>query len=44
MTLLKTLLCLVLLKKESAHQQPSIPWTEVVGKNLDDFLPLLHVE
>jgi len=44
MTLVKTSLCLVLLKKESAHWQPSIPWTEVVGKNLDDFLPLLHVE
>ena len=29
---------------EPAHREPSLPWTEVVGKNLDDFLTLLHVK
>jgi len=26
------------------HREPSLPWTEVVGKNLDDFLTLLRVK
>jgi len=29
---------------ESARRDPSVPWTEVVGKNLDDFLMLLRVK
>jgi len=29
---------------EPARRDPSVPWTEVVGKNLDDFLMLLHVK
>ena len=29
---------------EPAHREPSLPWTEVVGKNLHDFLTLLHVK
>ena len=29
---------------EPGHREPSLPWTEVVGKNLDDFLTLLHVK
>jgi len=29
---------------ELAHREPSLPWTEVVSKNLDDFLTLLHVK
>ena len=29
---------------EPAHREPSLPWTEVVGKNLDDFLTLLRVK
>jgi len=28
---------------EPAHREPSFPWTEVVGKNINDFLTLLHV-
>jgi len=29
---------------EPAHREPSLPWTEVVSKNLDDFLTFLHVK
>ena len=29
---------------EPAHREPSLPWTEVVGKNINDFLTLLHVK
>jgi len=29
---------------EPVHREPSFPWTEVVGKNLDDFLTLLRVK
>ena len=29
---------------EPAHREPSLPWTEVVSKNLGDFLTLLHVK
>ena len=29
---------------EPAHREPSLPWTEVVRKNLDDFLTFLHVK
>jgi len=29
---------------EPAHREPSLPWTEVVSKNLDNFLTLLHVK
>ena len=29
---------------EPAHREPSLPWTEVVSKNLHDFLTLLHVK
>jgi len=29
---------------EPVHGEPSLPWTEVVGKNLDDFLTLLRVK
>jgi len=29
---------------EPAHREPSFPWTEVVSKNLHDFLTLLHVK
>ena len=29
---------------EHAHREPSFPWTEVVSKNLHDFLTLLHVQ
>ena len=29
---------------EPAHREPSFPWTEVVGKNINDFLTLLHVK
>jgi len=29
---------------EPVHREPSLPWTEVVGKNSDDFLTLLRVK
>ena len=29
---------------ELTHQEPSLPWTDVVRNNLDDFLALLHVK
>ena len=29
---------------EPVHWGPSLPWTEVVGRNLDDFLTLLRVK
>jgi len=29
---------------EPAHREPSFPWTEVVSKNLGDFLTFLHVK
>jgi len=29
---------------EPAHREPSLPCTEVVSKNLDDFLTFLHVK
>ena len=29
---------------EPAHREPSLSWTEVVSKNLDDFLTFLHVK
>jgi len=29
---------------EPAHREPSLLWTEVVSKNLDDFLTFLHVK
>jgi len=28
---------------EPVHREPPLPWREVVGKNLDDFLTLLYV-
>jgi len=27
---------------EPARRDPSVPWTDIVGKNLDDFLMLLR--
>ena len=29
---------------EPVHREPLLPWTEVVSKNLDDFLTLLHLK